>query len=70
MLCSRSSSFANASAETCLSYLSCLAVQNKSVKYKEALLNHRLLTIKLNEHISLILLNSFCHRLNHLGDFI
>ncbi len=64
MLCSRSSSFANASAETCLSYLSCLAVysllfvQNKSVKYKEALLNQTFDNqLKLNEHISLILLN-------------
>ncbi len=61
----------------CLSYLSCLAVysllfvQNKSVKYKEALLSQTFDNqLKLNKHISLILLNSFCHRLNNLGDFI
>ncbi len=58
-----------------LSYLSCLAVfrlligQNKSntnrpYSKSQSFENQ----LKINEHISLIILNSLCHRFNNLGD--
>ncbi len=76
MLCSSSSSFANASAVNMfflfeLSGCIVLIVPNncqiqRGFTQTQTFDNQ----LKINENISLILLNSLCHRLNNLGDFI
>ncbi len=78
-----SSIFARASAvlssiSQVFSYLSCLAVYSLlNVQNNSKSNTNRLHSksqnfenqLKINEHISLIILNSLCHRLINLGDF-